>query len=309
MKILVVSNQSAGQGDAGLYGFIRELAGRRCEVTLRTLSTETPLELALRDASSYDRVVAAGGDGTASSIACALKGTGIPIVVYPAGTGNLIALNLKMPVSPSEVADVTVKGLPLLTDLGEVSCMGADGSSRTAGFVTAAGAGFDADIMEGARDLKPVLGFGAYFVSAMQLLQPTVARFQLELDGESLETEGIAVMMVNFAKMLFDLSITHDSSAHDGQLEVVVIRTKSVAGLVPAVWAAMLDRITDYPSRSRSLEIHRARSISVSADPPLPMQYDGEILDASTPFEARVLPGAATFVVPARYLPESEESA
>ena len=303
MNVLLVSNQKAGLGgESGIYPFIRELARRGCEVTLRTLSPDATLDLVLRDAGSFDRVVAAGGDGTVSTVADHLRGTSIPLVAYPAGTSNLIALNLRMPLSPTEIADVTLTGAPTLTDMGEIVATGPDGVERRAGFVTIAGAGFDAAIMEGARELKPMIGAGAYFVSAMRVLQPTVSRISLDLDGETHETEGIAVMLVNFSKMLFDLTLTHDSSAHDGELEIVVIRSKSVAGLVPAVWAALLDRIGDHPGRSTSLETYRGRHVRVSADPPLALQYDGELLDSTTPFDGSVLPGAVTFVVPTEYM-------
>ena len=87
------------------------------------------------------------------------------------------------------------------------------------------------------------------------------------------------------------------SDATDGLLEVAIIRTRNVAGLIPAVWQAMLDRIVDLPQRE-GLEIHQAREISVEADPPLPLQFDGEVAGVTTPFSAKVLPGAATFLVP-----------
>jgi diacylglycerol kinase family enzyme len=35
----------------------------------------------------------------------------------------------------------------------------------------------------------------------------------------------------------------------------------------------------------------------VLADPPLTVQYDGEVTPAATPMTARVLPRAATFIV------------
>lgn len=41
-------------------------------------------------------MIAAGGDGTVSSVAHALAGSGMPIMVYPAGTANLVALNLEV---------------------------------------------------------------------------------------------------------------------------------------------------------------------------------------------------------------------
>ncbi|GAB4275304.1 MAG: diacylglycerol kinase family lipid kinase [Coriobacteriia bacterium] len=301
MRVLIVNNQAAGQGGPGLLSYVRELLARDVEVTIRNLGPTSPVDLATRDAAEFDRVVAAGGDGTVSSVCGALKNTGAPIVVFPAGTGNLTALNLRMPMTPHDMADVTVQGVPLSTDLGEIVAAGPDGRGEAHTFVTAAGAGFDAAIMDGARDLKAILGVGAYFVSAMQILQPTVASFTLDLDGEKVETEGIAVMLVNFSKMLFDLSLAHDSSAHDGMFEVIVIRSKSVAGLIPAVWAAVLDRIAEHPDRSRSLEIHRAASVSVESDPPLPLQHDGDLMESTTPFRGRVLPDAVNFVVPEDY--------
>jgi len=304
VHILIVNNLEAGTGDSGLFTFVRELSRKGCEVTVRPMSEATPLVTALRDARQFDRVVAAGGDGTASGVAYALRNTGVPIALYPSGSANLLALNLKLPVTPNELAEVAMNGVPCSTDMGEITCVSPEGE-RTYGFVNAAGAGFDANIMEGARDLKPVLGMGAYFVGAMQKLAPTVARFTIELDGERIEREGIAVVLVNFAKMMFDLSLTHDSSAHDGRLEVMVIRTKYVPGLVPAVWAAVLDRIGgDHPGRSESLEILSASRVRVEAEPAMPMQYDGEVLECQTPFDGRVLDGAATFVVPGSYLPD-----
>jgi diacylglycerol kinase family enzyme len=304
VHILVVNNLASGSGDAGLFTFVRELSRNGCEVTIRPMSEETPLPTALRDARDFDRVVAAGGDGTASGVAYALRGTGVPIALYPSGSANLLALNLKLPVTPGELAEVAMNGVPCATDMGEITCL-VEGCEHRYGFVNAAGAGFDATIMEGARDLKPMLGMGAYFVGAMQKLQPTVAQFRIELDGEPFEREGIAVVLVNFAKIMFDLTLAHDSSAHDGQLDVMVIRTKYVPGLVPAVWAAVLDRIGgDHPGRSESLEIMRGSRVRVESEPELPMQYDGEVLDCRTPFEGRVLEGAATLVVPPTYLPQ-----
>lgn len=299
MKVLVVNNLHAGQGGAGLYEYVRELGRLGAEVTLRTFS-DGDFTLLLRDSSEFDRIVPAGGDGTVSSVAYLLRDTGIPVLPYPSGTANLLAFNLQLPADPSALARLTYDGEVARADLGEfVYVTSSPPLPSPIGFAVMAGAGFDAKVIEGARELKPLLGPGAYFVSAMQNLTPVVSRFTLGLDGRRVETEGIAVILVNFAKLQFDLSVTHQSNATDGLIEAVVINTKNVAGLLPAVWAALLDRIGQYPDRPKSLEIHSARSITVDADPDLPLQYDGEILGATTPFEARVLPSAATFVVPA----------
>jgi diacylglycerol kinase family enzyme len=297
MNILMVTNLRSGLGDSGLYEFVRELGARRAEVTMRFLNEGADLHHLLRDAGDYSRVVAAGGDGTVSAIAYALRNTGTPVLAYPAGTANLLARNLKLPLDPAGLAIATISGRTVTIDLGELTLPPHGGfAAQRCGFSIAAGAGIDASIMESAQPLKATLGEGAYIIGAMQHLAPTVSRFTLRLDDRTVETEGIAVMLMNLAHIQFDLAVAHGSDAQDGLLEVVVVKPTSPAGLLPAIWAALLDRLKDHPERP-GLEIHTASHVEVSADPPLALEYDGEVLDRQTPFSARVLPRASTFIV------------
>jgi diacylglycerol kinase family enzyme len=121
----------------------------------------------------------------------------------------------------------------------------------------------------------------------------------MDLDGRRIETEGSAVLFVNFARIQFDLSITHDSDATDGQLEIVVVKARHVTDLLPVVMAAMLDTVVSYPSRSQIFDTYRAKKAAVWARPALLLQTDGEVMATTTPVTARVLPLASTFVVPA----------
>lgn len=311
-KILLVNNLKAGQGDARLYDYVRELGARGAEVTLRPVTDARSLEHALRDADTFGRVVTAGGDGTASAAAYLLRNSGIPLLPYPAGTANLLSMNLNVPLDPVRCAEVTLGGKFVEVDLGEIEYTRAHrppgGAERrstprapvpvTIGFANMAGAGFDASIMEGAAELKPQIGVGAYLVAALQNLEPQIATIRLVLDGSQVETEGSAVLLVNFARIQFDLNITHDWDARDGLLEVVVVKARHVADLLPAVIAAFLDRIVTYPDRSQAIDTYRARTVEVECEPPLPLQSDGDILGAVTPLAGRVLPAAATFIVP-----------
>ncbi len=294
MRVLLVVNLKSGQADVGLYDYVRELGASGAEVTMRFCGPGGEIADLLKNASSFDGVVAAGGDGTVSAICHALAGTRTPVLAYPAGTANLLAHNLRIPSDPRELARVTIEGDTTDIDLGELLC---DRTGSRRGFVIAAGAGYDAAIMEAAEPLKATLGVAAYLVGALQNLTPTVSRFTLELDGRTIHTEGIAVLVMNMVRIQFDLALTHSSDPSDGIFEVVVLRTKNVPELIPAVWAAFLDRFIDNPDRSAGLEIHTASEIHIQADPPLPLQYDGEVLKATTPMCVRVLPRAARMLV------------
>jgi len=297
VNVLMITNLRSGFGDPGLNEFIRELGSHHVDVTLRFLNEGVDLGHLLRDVKEYTRVVAAGGDGTVSAIAYALRDTGIPLLAYPAGTANLIARNLRLPPDPVELATALIAGRTVTIDLGELHLPGPVAhEGTTAGFAVSAGAGFDAGIMEAAAALKPILGEGAYVLGALQNLNPRVSQFTLELDERVVHTEGIAVMIMNLARIQFDIEVTHGSDAQDGLFEVVVVKTSHPAGLLPAIWAALLDRLQSHPERP-GLEVHTASRVKVLADPPLPVQYDGEITQATTPMTARVLPRAATFIV------------
>jgi diacylglycerol kinase family enzyme len=299
VRVLVIENPRSGSGSAGLDVFLAALDASGADVTVREMPPHADLTRSMADASTFDRIVAAGGDGTASAVAHAAAGTEVPLLVYPAGTANLIASNLGLPADPGELARIALQGHAVATDLGEIRSEPGRRSSDSMGFALMAGAGFDAKIMESATELKSTLGAGAYFVSVLMNMTPTMADIRLELDGDTIETDGIAVIVVNFGKIQFDLSVTHDSDASDGLFEVVVIRTRYVAALIPAAWAALLDRLGEFPDRP-GLQVFKARDIRVRSDPPLPLQFDGELAGASTPFSARVLPGAARFIVPRR---------
>ncbi len=297
MRVLVIVNTRAGSGGAGLFDFVRALGGVGAEVVLRFSTEDVPLAGLAADAREFDRVVAVGGDGTFSTVLYEVRDSGVPVLPYPAGTANLLSLNLSLPPDPRLLARLTLEQTPVTFDLGELILPGPSGTDSRTGFAMAAGAGFDAAIMQAAQPLKPTLGAAAYLLAAVSNLAPTVSEFELVLDGEHVHTDGIAVLLVNFGRIQFDLTMSRGWDPRDGKLDVVVLRTKNVAELIPVVFAAMLERVVEGVERNPSVDVYTAREIELSAYPPLAMQYDGEIIPTLTPCAAQVLPGAATLIV------------
>lgn len=299
MRFLVVNNLSSGLGDDSVHDFVRMLARDGDEVVMRFSDGTTPLTDLLADADSFDRVIAAGGDGTVSAVLYQLRGTGIPVLPFPSGTANLLAVNLELPVTAAGLADVARDGIATEFDLGEIEVEARDGlPARTFGFSIIAGAGYDATIMDTARSYKAALGPAAYFMAALANPLPTFAHIQLELDGEPLDMDGISVLFVNFGRIQFDLQVSPENDPRDGLLEVVIANTKMSVGLLPALATMMLDREGETLGRSHRVKINTAREVRVTTDPPLQMQYDGETTDVVTPFVVRTLPRAATLLLP-----------
>ena len=296
MRVLIINNLHSGLRDGRIFEFIRKLSQDGDELIIRNTDVSTPIETLLLDADSCDFVVAAGGDGTIASVCYALRSTGIPILVFPAGTGNLLATNLNQPDESYALVDMVRSGYTLDFDLGEFIFRGTE-KTVTKGFVVIAGAGYDATIMEDSERLKDSLGPGAYIIAALANPSPELAHFTIDLDDQRIEIDGIAVLVLNFAKIYPDISITHSNDARDGLLEVAIIKPHTAVELIPAFLSAFLDRTGRFPHRADAIDTFRSKNIRVEADPPLHLQYDGEAQGFITPFEARVLPGATRLFV------------
>ncbi|MEC4183195.1 diacylglycerol kinase family protein [Adlercreutzia sp. R21] len=293
MKLLIVNNLSSGFRDGAIYDFVRAFADDGDEICMRCTNGCTDLAGFLQDAEEFDAVVAAGGDGTVATTAYLLAETGIPLLPFPAGTANLLALNLASPAEPHALAKIMRRNLLMDFDIGEIEL--SDGQHF--GFTMIAGAGYDATIMQGAEASKRLLGPMAYFTSAFANPAPQFSQITLTIDGETVRTQGVGVLVVNFSKLQFDISVVHENKPRDGMFDVVVMNTHDAVGLIPALLSCMLDRTGEFPTRPGSLEVHRGCEVTVQADPPLAVQYDGEVTGTTTPFTARLLPEAARFVV------------
>ena len=292
MKLLVINNLASGFGEGSVYDFIRSFARDGDEVCVRSTDGTTDVRDLLGDAEAFDAVVASGGDGTVATVSYRLANTGVPILPFPAGTANLLAANLASPMEPHALAKLVREERTLDFDLGEIEVDG-----HRFGFGIMAGAGYDAAIMHGAAPAKRLLGPMAYFSAALANPLPQTSKFKLDLDGEHVESEGLGILLVNFSKIQFDITVTHGNEPRDGEFDVVVLKAKTAFDLIPAVFAGLMDRGGDWPDRTDALEIHRAREVRVEADPPMEVQYDGEATRLTTPFSARIMPRAARLFV------------
>ncbi len=297
MRLLVINNKNSGLGDNAIYDFLRIIGCEGDELVIRNVSRDVPLSELLADAESFDVVVASAGDGTIAGVCYELRYRDVPVVPFPAGTGNLLSMNLSSPGEPRAIADMVHKGNIERYDLGELEYVTDEGKNHTTGFSIMAGAGYDAMIMDAANGLKGVLGQRAYYVSALLTEKPTKAKITLTVDGKRYTTSGIAVVLVNFGKIAPDISVTHVNDAQDGLLEAVVLKPDNRFKLIPALIAAFLDRRGQFPTRTGALEVYAGTEIEVVTNPPLPIQFDGEMAHAHTPLIARCLPGALKAIV------------
>lgn len=236
-------------------------------------------------------VAAVGGDGTVASVAHALEGGSVPLGIVPAGTGNLVARELEIPLAV-EAAVALLAGAPAVRRIDAMRIGG-----RT--FLLNAGVGINAEVIDETSRLgKSLFGRSAYVGTAVwKVLQAKPRRIELEVDGESRVYEATDVAISNCGILAKALNPNGpDVRADDGRIDVCVLCMKTP---LEYPWYYFLKRIAPQRVNRIMHELVARRRVSVRSDEPLVVQADGDII-GTTPVEIEVVPNAVSVLVPRR---------
>jgi len=232
-----------------------------------------------------DAVVVVGGDGALHAILDAVAGTGVPVGLVPAGTGNDLARTLGLPLrSVLAAVDVIDAGRTRDVDLMDV-----DGTP----VASVVASGFDSQVNERANTMAWPHGRLRYLraiAQELRVFQPLP--FTLELDGVAVEREAMLVAVGNGESFGGGLRICAGALPDDGLLDVVVIGPVSKTELVKVFPQLPAGGHVDHPAFER----HLVRSVRVSS-PGVVAYGDGERL-GPLPRTATVRPGALRVFVP-----------
>ena len=241
-----------------------------------------------------DLVLIAGGDGTVRVVCAALAYTGIPVGVIPAGTGNLLARNLHIPLDLDDALERILDGRDRRIDL--VSVRGDE--LDTDRFAVMAGLGLDAAIISDAPPhLKKQIGWTAYLVSAAKNINHPSVRVKLTIDdAEPIERRVRTVVIGNVGMLQANIPLLPDARPDDGLLDVVVIAPRRVTQWPIVVWRLM----TRTNRTDMYLERFTGRRVEITAAVDVQRQLDGDPIGPGRFLSAEIEPGALTARVPKR---------
>ncbi|HET7387846.1 MAG TPA: diacylglycerol kinase family protein, partial [Nocardioidaceae bacterium] len=243
--------------------------------------------------SGAELVLVCGGDGTVRTVCAELAGTGVTVGVIPAGTGNLLARNLGLPLYLPAAVEVALRGQDRAIDLVRVH---GDGLGDDEHFLVMAGMGFDAAMMEGASEsVKARVGWLAYLVSALRNLMFPVWRLEVSVDGgEWTQARARTVVIGNVGFLQAGMPLLPDARIDDGILDVVILHPRRFVSWVPLAMRVLgRRRRTD-----ESLKRMTGRSVSVRAPLDTPRQLDGDAIGAGRELHAECLHGRLLVRVP-----------
>lgn len=243
-----------------------------------------------------DAVAVAGGDGTVNLAIQEVAGTGIPLGIIPAGTGNDFASTLGLrELDVTAAADAIAGGRTRRIDLARVTRD--DGSTAFFGSVLASG--FDSKVNDRANAMRWPRGGSRYNIAILvEFLTLAGIPYEVDLelaDGTRERVAGDLVMATvgNGRTYGGGIPIAPDADPADGLLDVVLVRPAGrlrLLRLLPRVYKGTHAAVPEVSMR-------RVRSVRLAA-PGVTAYADGDPIGA-LPLTVDVVPGALTIFAPA----------
>ena len=299
MKTAVIFNPSSGRGRAGAiaHAVERGLSKRGLECELHaTRQAKEAIILAERYAPGADIVVAIGGDGTVNEVTngmarardCVAVGTPQPRWgIVPAGTVNVLALELGLPFQVERACGVIAGGKTLSLDQGKVN-------GRR--FLLMMGAGIDALTvmkidLQAKRRYRELAFVGKGVKEGLARRSPV---FLVRTNGE----EYRATFMVAGNSRYYGgrFGVTSMADPTDGVLDLVLYTGTSRAGLA-GFWLGVPTGVHLRGKNTIYLHTQKAEVVPLDDSEPIWFQTDGE-LAGRLPATVEIEPHAIEVLVP-----------
>jgi len=305
------AGRGAGIGDAAL----ERLRGLGHHVEVVRAPDAATAEIVAAEAvartgdAAFDALVVVGGDGVVHLGVNVVAGTGVPLGVVAAGTGDDLARAWGLPSDPVAAVD-TIDACVRLGSLRHVDVVrvepvddgGDDGGGDGRWVAGVVAAGFDAVVNERANGWRWPKGAARYNLAiARELPVYKPVPYRLLLDGEVWHTESLLVAVANTSSYGGGMQIAPNASPTDGLLDVVVVKPVPLhrfVRLFPQVYRGTHVELD-------VVEVRRAATVEVSVDavgrhPRRIVAYgDGERL-GPLPRRFRAVGGALTVLSPTR---------
>jgi YegS/Rv2252/BmrU family lipid kinase len=292
-KTFIVLNPVAGTSDPDemRYLIATKFTQKNVDYKLYVTTGEENLSKIVEEEinEGYQRVLAIGGDGTVSMTASALVGKNIPLGIIPAGTGNVLAQDLKIPLDIRRAMDLALAN-PAVRSIDAMKY------SETYYFLNIGTGVTSSTLATMDQTDKRRFGVLAYIWQGIpKLVEFQSHRFQLTLDGVREDVDAVEVMVVNAGTMGMDpFTWDRDVAIDDGSLGVCVVKAKNIAELPRLA----VDLATGKQRQNPNIACFSiAEEVKIESTSDLPVQADGELI-GSLPVKVRVVPKALPVIVP-----------
>jgi diacylglycerol kinase (ATP) len=272
---VVILNPAARSDKAKRWRAKVESIARGCSIfaTSRAGEAEALARHAARE--GFEKIVAAGGDGTVNEVVNGLAGSEAALGLLPIGTMNVFATELGLPAHDLALCWDIIQGeYTRLVDLP---------SANGKFFVQLAGVGLDAQVVkETSLTLKRSFGPLSYLISAAQIAAREPPRLFLESE-ESLVEEGSFVLVGNGRLYGGPFPFFKHAAIDDGLFDVIAFKQLGYLEIIKYLQRVVFSSAIRVPE----VEYFQTRRLRVTSDREVPVELDGELV-GNCPVEFQV---------------------
>jgi diacylglycerol kinase (ATP) len=236
-----------------------------------------------------DRLLVWGGDGTVRRCIDTIVGEGahVDLGILPAGTANLLASALGIPMNVRDAVDVALHGDPRPIDIGVMN---------DEAFAVMAGTGFDAlMIRDASNGAKHRLGRLSYVRAGIRHIGTSGTEVKITIDDRAwFKGRAGCVLVGNVGTILGGIEVFPDARCDDGVLDIGVLTAQSRAEWLRVGARAVRGRIDSSPF----VRIDRGTSATIRLDRTMPWEVDGGDQPRESEFKVSVLPRRQPICVP-----------
>jgi YegS/Rv2252/BmrU family lipid kinase len=233
----------------------------------------------------YQRIVAAGGDGTVNEIVNGIAGHNVALGLLPLGTMNVFAAELGLPVNNlGDCWKIIERNQTHRVDLPR---------ANRKHFVQLAGVGLDAQaVKETSRAFKRSFGPLSYLISAVQIASRTPPVLQIESE-EAVASEGSFVLVGNGRLYGGRFPFFKQAVMDDGLLDVIVFKRLNYVDII-----RYLQNVVFTPQiSSPEVEYFQTKHLRVTSEESVPVEIDGELV-GHCPVEFKIRAGGLRVLTP-----------
>lgn len=288
-KVLLIINPHSRSAASLKEDILKCLAEEHIEILNHDSESDNlaPDELIRKYHSEIDAVLVAGGDGSVNITLCALKDTGLPLLVIPCGTANNLARHYDIPSEITENLKLLKSGKEIIVDIGLVNDIP---------FINVAGLGLSTEVnRKVSKNLKKFFGVTAFIMTALQLaVKMNPFRAVITTDKKiSVPTKSWQISICNGKHYGAGMTIKHDASLHDGKLHLLSTEVKNWWNGFFLIKSFMQGRY----KKNQEVTLLSAREIYIETRRRFHIDVDGDI-KTMTPATFKVLPKAVKLIIP-----------
>ena len=224
----------------------------------------------------FEKIVAAGGDGTINEVVNGLAGSSAMLGLLPIGTVNVFATELGLPVHNLETCWDIIRGdHTRIVDLP---------SANGKHFVQLAGVGLDAQVVkETSLAFKRSFGPLSYLISAAQIAARTPPRLFIDAENAPIR-ESSFVLIGNGRHYGGPFPFFKHAVLDDGLLDVVAFKRLGYLEIIKY----LQDVFFSSDISLAEVEYFQTRGLRITSDQDVPVELDGELVGSCpVEFQAR----------------------